>query len=348
MVSKRAIPIWLGIALVVILIFSLVVVIGFLSFLYIGYTYKPEPFEILEVKYAGDGEHVFYVEEWKTGIDSWSCKLFYAYPNQKGKKKLYESFSIKDLEISPSGKYIMFEDDSPKLIIMDAKSFKIANKIKFSDIYPMNIGWYPDGEKIWYTDKDGIYLLDIKTSKKERLIKGGYFGLSWSADGKYFVYDTDKGRFEGDSLFLFDYQKRVSKILMKESSGTFEQALIDSQKRSVFYSLILKKDDSAEIGSIDLDNLQKNVLWSQKRKYRDEPIEVSKLLFARGKSLIFDTTASDIEKDKGDGIYFLRLSDKKIKKVVTIRHVSWDYSQKENRIIWSEIESKKIKEKQLE
>jgi hypothetical protein len=351
MVSKRVILIGLGITLLaVILIFGLVVVAGFLSFFYIDYTYKPEPFGILEVKYTEDGKHIFYVEEWKTGIDSWSSKLFYAYPNKKNKKKLYESFSIHDLEVSPSGKHIMFTDadDLLKLIVMDPKSFKIVKKIKFSDIYPINIGWYPDSEKIYYTDKDGVYLFDIKRSKKERLIKGQYYGLVWSADGKYFIYKSERGCDERNSLFLFDYKKGTSKTLMKAWSGTFEKALIDEQKGVIFYRLDYKKDNSAEIGSINLDNLEKNLLWSRKRKYKDDPVRVEELMFAaRDEGLIFYTTASDIEKDKDDGIYLLCLSDKKLNKLLTTWHVSWDYSPRTNKLIWCEINSETLKEKEL-
>lgn len=357
MIQKRTALIGLGVALLAIFALWLIASDGprdyfdYICFAYRQYTYKPVPTEIWEFECAQDGTHVFYIEEWSTGIDLCVFKLFYAPLNQKNKKKIYESESghLDSLEISSTGKYIMFKDVGPsKLVILNAKTFKKVREVNFSPPFPLNSERYPIDNKISYTDRDGIYLFDPSTPEKELLVKGDYRGLSWFSDGRLLVYTTEKSRFDGNSLLLYDYNRKKPKTILNEPTGLFEHAIVDSQNKVVYYALTNKKDNSAEISSVNLETLQKEVLWSQKMKYPDEPIHVQKLILAPdSKSLIFNTIASDVDKDKGDGIYILRLTDGRLRKILSINERPWDYSLKTNKIIWYDSKTKTFKEKEV-
>lgn len=334
--------------------FSLIIVIAAASIFF--YINNLSSSDIIDVKYARDGEHIFYVDSRSIFIDMPLSKLFYATTSQENKKELYECPFIHELLVSPTGNYIMFLRDMPdlntKLIILNTQSFKIVEETNFKVPYPMYLGWHPKDDKIYFTDSDGICLYDLKTSRKESLIRDKQcYLLNWSKEGKYFVYKTDSSRFGGNSIFLFDYNKKTKMLLSSETSGLFEHALIDEKNKSIFYSFILKKDNSADIGSIDINNLTKNKIWSMKATDKDEPVWIFKLMFAdHKKSLLFDIKAGTLN-EKEDGIYQFQLDNKKIKKLISFRdisgHVPWDYSLKINKIIYFDRDSNTLKEKEL-
>lgn len=338
----------MGLAAILVIVFGLLggpTLCSICKYIYEQFTYEPHPFEMAEIRYSKDGKHIFYIEEWSTGVDSWTFKLFYAKPDKKNTKIVYESdWSLENLQISSTGEYIIFQGNKrSKLVILNSKTFKKIKEIDFSDTFSLNYGWSPIGDKIYYTDRDGVYLLDLQTSKKKRLLKGDYYSLSWSTDGKLLVYTTGEDRFNGNSLLLYDIQQHVSKKLLKESSGEFEHAIIDNINKKVYFALTAKSDDSAEIGSIDLNTLQKNTFWTQKKDFPETLVSVGGFyLGADAESLIFNTIGN-----RDEGIYLLRLKDRKLQKVLTIGDQPWDYSPKTNKIIWYDSNTKTFKEKEV-
>lgn len=323
---------------------------------YRGFAYREQLGQnIADVRYSQSGKYLFFIDtRYLIRKDDWIEKLYKANTDLKNKKLLHEG-DIENLEISPSGNYVMFIDydkHPQRLIIIDTKSLKTKlvkeindpylNNPKYSypkyPFYPNLAGWFPKGEKIWYMRKNKIYLLDIESNEEKMIMKGNYIGLAWSEDGRYFTYTTYNGRPASNSLYLLDAEKNIKTLLVKEQSGFFEHALIDSEKGIVFYVLTYKKDNSAEICLVDVDNFHKVVLWSRKSRYEKQPVEIDKLMFANDrKSLIFNMISSEDEPDKEDGVYLILLSDNKVKKVIPLWFAysnAWDYSPTVNKVVW--------------
>lgn len=118
------------------------------------------------------------------------------------------------------------------------------------------------------------------------------------------------------------------------------EALIDEVYERIFYSVVHKKDGSAEIGIIGIDGKGRVAAWSQKKKYPDKPVWIRGIkLAANGKDLLFYVKVSDF-RDETNGIYLYSSDTRKVKKLVPLSAGPfaawevWDYSPVSRKIIW--------------
>lgn len=361
---RKALLILILIAKLVLIIAGIIAVVAAALILYETYTTKRiknklVPTEVRKVRYSEDGTHIFY-SAYAESNDSRTEALFYATPDLKTNKKLYE-FSEPGREIlaiSPTRKYVAFMTDKTnrsifacmpgcskferKIIILDIKSSKVVGQIVSRTASLSGIVWHPSRTKFCYAGEEGIYLFDLNTLKSKKIIDGGGYllhALTWSSDGKYIVYTSYNGAdevFENpdftNSLYLYDYEKKKSRTLYTKYSSLFPSALIDSKNAKVYFSVNADSFHTSKIYSVDPTKLRQTELWSRKRTRAGVSISTPRLLFADSeKRLVFDTY------DDTYDIYLLNLSEKQVKKIKQGRDIDWDfiwdYSPKTNKII---------------
>lgn len=110
---------------------------------------------------------------------------------------------------SPDSRYFafsIFSQGKNKLMILNVESGKTEELITMGDISEFtNITWAPDGDQVAFSGlKNGhsdIYLYNLRTQELEQLTNDHYsdFQPSFSRDGKYIVFSTDRVSLQSDS-----------------------------------------------------------------------------------------------------------------------------------------------------
>ncbi len=329
----------------------LVSIIGlFIYYVEVWQFRSPHPSDVLEIKYAADGKHIYYIQEFETGIDQWAYKLFYMTPDFKQRELIHNDSPIEGLEVEPSGKYLIFKYMYPEeLVLVDAKTGKVVRKLtdQLPDVF--NRGWHPDGKRLWYT-ANGIFLYDLETSRTEKVISSDLIGHSWSRDGRFLLCTTNTSIYKGDKLLLYDTKQNRFSTLLTMPRGEINDALISADNK-VYYSVTFKRDDSADLGMVNMDGSKRTVLWSQKRIGSDQITIGSLQITANGRDLLFDVITGEIGKSSVAGTYLMSGLTCKVERQIPPSYIGpelWDYSPITNRLVWYDSYTKTFKAKHLE
>jgi hypothetical protein len=298
----------------------------------------------------------------------------------KADRDLYSKLVCKDVsrcEPSPTGEYLLVddvEDGSPIFKVIEAGSKKeIKSTSWYRDIRSFRFEpldkkrWLSDGCTFWYTNKDGLYVHNVKTNKSEKLLDGDILGLSFSKDTRYFLYGEYKGGLEINGglndpysdrvsarigfptkLKIFDRETKKSKVLVEEPSAWIDEAIMDSGNKTIYYSLTTAKRDpkqkflsKTQIKSIGIDGFNKQVLSEKTITVELDRIDylyrVYRLMFTKQeKGLLYEI--ENIEPDKNAGNYYFDLSTRTEKRAPGGHLVdSWDYNPKTNEVGWIDV-----------
>jgi hypothetical protein len=307
---------------------------------------------IYDIVHEEDGNRVFYHEERSLILGS-NHSLVHGRPGSTRTIVTGElGRTVRPLAVSTSGRYLAFSiSEHPKTLlrVRNNISSKIISEMAFPIPYPMDLGWHPDGERLHYTDGDGIWLHNVRTGARKRIIGGKRYGRDWSSDGRHLLYSTGRGRYGGNTLSVFDLAGQRTKQLLAVDSGIFDSALFDDNTRRAYYALELKSDGSAEIGAIDLSTLERRVLWSKKSTQEGESASVRRIrLAAKGQGLLFQASASlspGLEKHEEDGVFLLELEDLRTRRVVPYHWpMSWDYNRGADRLVYYDSKANRLRE----
>lgn len=111
--------------------------------------------------------------------------------------------------------------ESDVLYVYDTKKNEIVQNYRFESLINVSSpSWSPDGDKITFsgTSKDGrtdIYLYEINSDSLKRLTNDFYYDQtpSFSKDGHYIAFSSDRGGPEGMNIFLYDPENNSIKQL---------------------------------------------------------------------------------------------------------------------------------------
>ena len=163
-----------------------------------------------------DGKYVVYLSE----QDLFSIDLFLADANTgKTIRKLGSKLTNNDIDefsflesagtFSPDSRqfaFSVFSDGKNKLMSVDVESGKVVFVEPMADIVEFtNITWSPDGDKVAFSGlRNGhsdIYIYNLKTKTLDQLTNDLYsdFQPSFSRDGRYIVFSTDRVALQSDS-----------------------------------------------------------------------------------------------------------------------------------------------------
>lgn len=341
------------------LLFFVLILLTYLYMPSLVFKYLEKTSYVDDVRYASDGKHIFFVEHTADSLeDPGKDTLYYSESNRENKRKIYDAPGFYVSIISPDDRYLIIETSRGHLLVdnmmIDTRSGRMVQKMDLSVGNELYHKWFPSTKKILCSDTNGVYLLNLKTQKREYILEDdkeappeeGAVPLAWSEDGSYLVYN--RGWYvNGSKLYLYDLDHKTSKLLLS-ALGEFEYALYDDSKGTVYVALVNKRDLSADIISINIDNLKKQLLWSRKSKSQVTPIAIDKPMFtSNGKYIIFNSQSDTIDGDKNDAIWLLLISDKKAKKIIQTTNYTWDYSPKTNKVIWWDENAETLKEKEV-
>lgn len=163
-----------------------------------------------------DGKYIVYLSE----QDLFSIDLFLA-DAQTGRviRKLGSRLTNKDIDefsflesagtFSPDSRkfaFSVFSEGKNKLMVLDVESGKSLFVEEMGDIIEFtNITWAPDGDHVAFSGlKNGhsdIYMYNLRTKELNQLMNDVYsdFQPSFSRDGKYIVFSTDRVTLQSDS-----------------------------------------------------------------------------------------------------------------------------------------------------
>ena len=118
---------------------------------------------------------------------------------------LYKLKRVNDPQISPDGKWVLFQQTTPNLeenksnsdIYVISIHGGSAKQLTSHPAADYNARWHPDGESIAFlSTRDGapqIYIMDLSGGEPRKIssMKEGVGNLAWSPDGKYFSFTSD-------------------------------------------------------------------------------------------------------------------------------------------------------------
>jgi Tol biopolymer transport system component len=171
-----------------------------------------------------------------------------------GKSEGFESLHISHGVItwSPSGKKIAFTAKGKGkdwIYIMDIEKRKIKKKFSCDVDAIFSPSWSPDGTEIAFRGlKDGkadIYVLDMGTGDIRALTHDLYDDItpSWSSDGKYLVFSSDRPALQDSTLFLVesvshrDWHYGLYTLFKMKRDGSSITQIMKERASSVSYPL---------------------------------------------------------------------------------------------------------------
>jgi hypothetical protein len=191
-----------------------------------------------------------------------------------------------DFASSPSSQHVVFAYFSERAIrerasdpiknelaVMDLKSRrKILSQILESP-WPIQYGWHPSGNAVYFTDGEGIkmwflgekspILLVPHPPTSGKILSGSIYAVCWSDTGRLLAYRTGNGRFQKNGLYVLDTTTGTHSTIANMSDGLYGPAFFTSDARFLVYTTYLHRDSPSTVRKRDLSSGDEIVLWKQ-------------------------------------------------------------------------------------
>ena len=294
---------------------------------------------VRDVKYSYSGDHIFYWQSifYFTPIHPIeSSKIYYSDINLENKKLLYTGDVHDGLILNSSKNMVLFtapvsSEKQTKLILYDYNLNEIIFTKAFEWGAPLHIGWQPNGENFFFTDKDGMQLYSntgvfIKTILKYgRWDDSHYYCMDWNKNSDAFIYLVEKGSFPISRLLYYHHYPSNTNKLIAKANQILHSSFLDAD--NIVY--VSKESSDCYIYKLNLSDLQKILLFKTNGY-------INKIKVIDDQYFLFSVEEKELFKKK---IYLLTNKQLLTKLIdVDCSQFPWDYNENTKSIIYKQTE----------